>query len=165
MEITSIQSFLNYYSRIRERTNRLVRIVPAEHIDFAYMEGKFTIGDQIRHIASIERYLFAEIIAGRKNSYPGCGKELADGYDNIVKYFNRLHSESIAIISSLSSDDLDRKYTTPDNSKIAGGKWLRALIEHEIHHRAQLYLYLNMLNVTTPPMFGLSAEEVQKSVL
>jgi hypothetical protein len=74
MEITSIKSFLDYYERIRERTNRLIKLIPPEHFEFAYMPGKFTIADQLRHVAAIERYMFAENVAGRKSSYPGCGK-------------------------------------------------------------------------------------------
>ncbi len=162
MEITSIKSFLDYYERIRERTNRLINVIPAEHFDFAYMQDKFTIADQIRHIAAIERYMFAETITGRKSAYQGCGKKLADGYENVLKYFNDLHRESLEIFSSLSNEDLKRKCTTPGNAEIAVWKWLRAMVEHEIHHRAQLYIYVNLLKIKTPPMFGLTAEEVQK---
>jgi uncharacterized damage-inducible protein DinB len=162
MEITSIKPFLDYYSRIRERTNRLIKVIQPEHLDFAYMPGKFTIADELRHIAAIERFMFAETIAGRKSAYRGCGKELADGYENILKYFNDRHLESMEIFGSLSSEDLKRKCITPDNTEIAIWKWLRALVEHEIHHRGQLYIYLNLLKIKTPPMFGLTAEEVQK---
>jgi hypothetical protein len=41
------------------------------------MPGKFTVGDQIRHIAAIERYMFVETYAGHLSAYRGCGKELA----------------------------------------------------------------------------------------
>ncbi len=40
-------------------------------------------------------------------------------------------------------------------------KWLRAMIEHEVHHRGQLYMGLSMLNVETPPLFGLTSEELR----
>jgi uncharacterized damage-inducible protein DinB len=129
-------------------------------MDFAYMPGKFTIADLIRHIATIERYMYAETIAGRKSAYPGCGKELADGYENVLKYFNDLHGEAIEIFKGLSDEDLKRKCMTPANMEITIWKWLRAMVEHEIHHRGQLYIYLNMLNVNTPPLFGLTSEEV-----
>ncbi|NML38736.1 DinB family protein [Chitinophaga sp. G-6-1-13] len=160
MEITSISTFLPYYDKIRERTKRLLAVVPPDSLDWAYMPGKFTIGDEIRHIATIERYMFAETIAGRPSSYRGCGKELADGYDAVMAYFDQLHEESMAIFRALSDEDLLQKCTTPGNATMPVWKWLRAMVEHEIHHRAQLYIYLNMIGVKTPPMFGLSAEEV-----
>jgi uncharacterized damage-inducible protein DinB len=84
MEITAIRSFIEYYERVRERTNKLVKIIPQEHFEFTYMEGKFTIADLIRHIAAIERYMFAETVAGRKSAYQGCGKEQADGFENTI---------------------------------------------------------------------------------
>ena len=45
-------------------------------------------------------------------------------------------------------------------TSITTWKWLRAMCEHEAHHRGQLYLMLNMLEVPTPPLFGLTSEEV-----
>ena len=160
MQITSMKLFLPYYSKIRERTNNIIKVIPPERLDFAYMPGKFTIADQIRHIAAIERYMFAENIAGRKSAYHGCGKELADGYENIIRFFNRLHAESLEIFSNLTDDELNQKCMTPGNTQMAVWKWLRAMVEHEIHHRGELYIYLNLLNIKTPPMFGLTSEEV-----
>jgi uncharacterized damage-inducible protein DinB len=161
MEITSVDSFLQYYEKIRERTNRLIQVIPPAQIEFAYLPGKFTIADQLRHIAAMERYMFAENVAGRKSIYPGCGKELADGYENVIRYFHEMHHQSVEIISGLGDEDLYRKCTTPGNATITAWKWLRAMIEHEIHHRGQLYIYLNLSGIKTPPMFGLTAEEVQ----
>jgi len=162
MEITSVKAFVDYYGKLRARTNKLVKIIPHDKLDFVYMPGKFTIGDQLRHIAGIERYMFAETIAGRKSAYNGFGKELADGYENVVAYFNELHRQSMQIFSGLTDEDLQRKCLTPDGTEITIWKWLRAMTEHEIHHRGQLYIYLNMLGITTPPMFGLTAEQVQQ---
>jgi hypothetical protein len=36
----------------------------------------------------------------------------------------------------------------------------RTMTEHEIHHRGQIYLYLSMLGIKTPPLYGLTSEEV-----
>jgi len=35
------------------------------------------------------------------------------------------------------------------------------MVEHEAHHRGQIYLMLNMLEVPTPPLYGLTSEEVR----
>jgi uncharacterized damage-inducible protein DinB len=161
MEITSISSFLTYYERLRERTVRLIDVVPPEAMEWAYKPGKYTIADMIRHVAAIERHMFAENVAGRKSCYNGCGKDLADGHANVLAYFHEMHRQSVAIIGSLSDHDLYRTCTTPGGAYIVAWKWLRAMAEHEVHHRGELYIYLNMLNVDTPPMFGLTAEEVQ----
>jgi uncharacterized damage-inducible protein DinB len=35
------------------------------------------------------------------------------------------------------------------------------MVEHEVHHRGQIYVMLGMLGVSTPPLFGLTSEEVR----
>jgi uncharacterized damage-inducible protein DinB len=160
MEITTIAPFLDYYGKIRQRTLRVVNCIPPEKIDWTYKDGKFTLADLIRHIAAIERYMYAETVQLKKSIYPGAGKELADGYDQVLAFFNRCHDESMHIFRSLSDEDLKRKCLTPKGSPITVWKWLRALVEHEIHHRGQIYQYLAILDVATPPIYGLTSEEV-----
>ena len=151
-----------YFDRIRERTMRLVTCVPPDRIEWTYKPGKFTFGDVMRHLASIERWMFAENAQQRPSRYPGHGRELADGYDEVVAYMRRMHDESMEIFNSLSEEDLDRKCLTPGGAELRVGKWLRAMIEHEAHHRGQLYLYCSMLDIPTPPIFGLTEEQVKE---
>ncbi|MCA9759775.1 MAG: DinB family protein [Candidatus Eisenbacteria bacterium] len=158
----TVSSFLDHYGRIRKRTTRLLGVVRPEHLDFAYKPGKFTVADQIRHIAAIERYLFAETLAGRKSCYQGCGPELAEGLENIIALVGRFHDESLEIIRGLSDEDLSTNCLTPAGAEVPRGKWLLLLAEHEIHHRAELYLYLNLMDVETPPIYGLTAEKVEE---
>ena len=161
MEIRTIQPFLQYFGNVRERTMRVVRCVPAEKIDWSYAPGKFTLGDLLRHIAVAERYLFAENIQGHTSRYTTQGKELADGLDNILAFMERLHAESMEIFSKLSDADLQSKCRNVGGMEIAKWKWLRSMVEHEIHHRGQIYLYLGILGVPTPPLYGLTSEEVR----
>ena len=161
MELQTVHSFLDYYEKIRQRTLRVVRCVPADKIEWSPHAGKFTIGDLIRHIAAIERLMYAENVKGKTSRYSGHGKELADGYDGVMKFLDSTHRESMEIFSTLSNEDLQKKCTNPDGTAITTWKWLRAMIEHEIHHRGQIYLYLALLDVPTPPLFGLTSEEVR----
>jgi uncharacterized damage-inducible protein DinB len=156
----AIDSFLEYFDKVRGRTLRVARCIPPEHIEWTYAAGKFTLGDLVRHLAAIERYMFVENACNRPSRYPGHGRELAEGYDAVIAYLQRMHTESIAELRKLSNDDLQKRCTNPDGTEITVWKWLRAMIEHEIHHRGQIYLYLSMLGVKTPPLYGLTEEEV-----
>lgn len=161
MEIKTIESFLDYFEKIRERTMRVVSCIPPDKIDWTYHAGKFTFADIIRHLATIERYMYAENVQGKPSLYPGHGPELADGYDGVLEFMSRMHNEAMEIFRRLTPEDLERKCTTPGGAEIATWKWLRAMIEHEVHHRGQLYLYLGLLEVPTPPIYGLTSEEVR----
>lgn len=160
MEITTVESFLHYLERIRGRTRRVIDCIPPEKLEWTYQAGKFTLGDMIRHLAAIERYMFAEATMNNPSCYPGHGRELADGWDDVLRYFDTLHAESVEIFSRLTPEDLSSKCRTPLGTSISVWKWLRAMIEHEIHHRGQIYLYLAMLGISGPPLYGLTEEEV-----
>ena len=141
---------------------RLVGCIPPAQVDWRCREGKFTLGDLARHIAAVERNVFAESVAGGRNRYAGCGRELADGYDEVVRFMERMHSESMAIFSRLSDEDLRRKCNAADGTPITTWKLLRSMTEHEIHHRGELYAYLGMLGVAVPPLYGLTSEQLQE---
>ena len=157
----TIDSFLEYFEKVRGRTLRVVKCIPPEHIEWTCAAGKFTLGDLVRHLAAIERYMFVENACNRPSRYPGHGRELADGYQSVLSYLQEMHTESTAVLRTLPDDALQKKCSTPDGAEITVWKWLRAMIEHEIHHRGQIYLYLSMLGVKTPPLYGLSEEEVR----
>ncbi len=74
MEIRSIAPFLDYWRTIRGRTRRVVACIPRDQIEWSPHPGKFTFGDLVRHLATIERYMYAETVAGRPSRYAGCGR-------------------------------------------------------------------------------------------
>jgi len=152
----------DYFDAIRGRTRRVAVLVPPDQLEWRPRDGAFSVGDLIRHLGAIERYMFAENAQRKPSRYPGHGRELADGYDGVIAYLDRMHAESMAIFTSLSNDDLEAKCVTPAGTPITVWKWLRAMIEHEVHHRAQIYMMLGMLGVATPPLFGLTSEEVRE---
>lgn len=160
MEIHSIAAFLDYWDKVRQRTRRVAERIPPDRLEWTSRPGKFTLGDTVRHLATIERFMYAETVAGRPSRYPGCGRELADGYDAVLTLLDRLGAESRAIFGTLAEADLQRKCHTPAGTPITTWKWLRAMVEHEAHHRGQIYLMLGMLDVPTPPLYGLTSEEV-----
>lgn len=160
MEILAVEPFLEYFGSIRRRTLRVADRVPPDRIEWRYQEGKFTFGDILRHLGSLERYMFAENACGRPSIYPGHSTELANGYDQVRAFLDRMREETVEILSTLGPDDLQRKCVTPAGAEITVWKWLRAMIEHEVHHRGQLYMYLAILGIAGPPLYGLTEEEV-----
>ncbi|HUI84043.1 MAG TPA: DinB family protein [Candidatus Binatia bacterium] len=162
MQIQSLDVFLDYLDKVQQRTMRVVRCIPAGKLDWSYREGKFTLGELVRHMGAIERYMFGETIQGKPSLYSGCGKELADGLEEVIRFKETTDRETVEIVRRLGEEGMTRKCTTPDGASITVWKWLRLMVEHEIHHRGQIYLYLGMLNVPTPPLYGLTSEQVSE---
>lgn len=157
---TTTAEFLEQLDSVHKRTRRLIPLIPEHDIEWRPREGAFSFGDLVRHLATIERYMYGETVQQRPSRYDGCGPELASGLAPVIEFYDRMHAESRAIFASLSDAQLAAKCTTPAGTPITTWKWLRAMIEHEAHHRGQLYLMLGMRGVPTPPIYGLTSEEV-----
>jgi uncharacterized damage-inducible protein DinB len=161
VESPSAATFLAHYDSVRRRTDRVVERIPPARLEWSWAPGRFTCGDLVRHLAAIERHMFAENCRRRPSRYPGHGRDLADGWQAVMDYYRRSRDEARAIFAALSDADLLARCATPAGAELPVWKWLRAMLEHEAHHRGQLYLYLGILGVPTPPLYGLTSEQVR----
>lgn len=160
MNTSDLEHFLHYFEKVRARTMRVARCIPAEHFEHSPTGKGFSFGDILRHLAGLERFMFAENVAGRPSSYPGHESSLASGPEATFAYVERLHAESMEIFRELGEEGFAAPAITPGGAEMASWKWLRSMIEHEAHHRGQIYTYLSILGVPTPPLYGLTSEEV-----
>jgi uncharacterized damage-inducible protein DinB len=162
MEILNMETFLPYFESVRERTLRVLRAVPPEKMEWRHAADVFSCGDLARHIAATERYTFTENVLGRPSRYQGCGPELASGHENVVVFMERMHRETIEMLKDLRPEDLNRKGLSPQGVPVTAWKLLRAMIEHEVHHRGEMYVYLALLGVPRPPLYGATEADLRR---
>jgi len=162
MRIVDAGEFADYFDGVRARTRRAIDAIPPEAFDWTPPGGRWSFADLVRHLGALERWMFAENVAGRPSCYPGHGSDLADGRDAVLVYFDRMHAESMAIVRALTPEGLARRCRTPAGIELTTWKWLRAMVEHEVHHRGQIYLMLRLLGVSSPPLYGLTSEQVRE---
>jgi len=153
-------SFLAYWRNARSRTVRVLEALEPEDLEWVPLPGAFSFGDLFRHLAGLERFMYAETVQGRPSTYPGHGVELAEGLEGVRAYLDRCHAESLAIFGQLSAADLLAPCVTPAGASMATWKWLRAMTEHEAHHRGQLYLMASQRGRTVAPLLGLTEQEL-----
>lgn len=106
--------------------------------------------------------VFAECACGGRNRYAGCGRELAEGRHEIVRFMERMHDESMKMLRQLSDDQLQQKCESADGTPMTTWKLLRSMVEHEVHHRGELYALLGVLGVSVPPLYGLTSEQLRE---
>lgn len=158
---SQVDAFLDQLARVHERTRRIAVLIPTPEIEWTPQPGRFTLGGLMRHLAGVERWMYAETVHGRPSRYHGCGPELAARDGGTLQYYDRLHEESVASFRLLTDEQMQGKCTTPAGNPITVWKWLRAHLEHEAHHRGQLYLMLGLRGIKTPPLYGLTEEELR----
>src|SRR4029434_10582201 len=97
--------------------------VHEDRLEWTWRQGKFTTGDLVRHLAGIERDMYAENVRGRPTRYPGHGHELAEGKEAVLAYLDRKHAESLEIFRALTPEQLESKCQTPAGTPITTWKW------------------------------------------
>jgi uncharacterized damage-inducible protein DinB len=161
LEFETIEPFLSYLESVRGRTRALAECISSDDLEWSPGPGRFTPGDIVRHVAATERWMWAENVSGRPSRYPGHGTHLASGRHEVLDYLDRMHAESLEIFATLTPERLMERCKTVSGIEMRVWKWLRLMIEHEVHHRGQLYEILGVRGVETPPLYGLTEPQVQ----
>ena len=79
----------------------------------------------------------------------------------VLAYYDALHAEARADLCRVDAGGMERAAITPTGTPITTWKWFRAMLEHEAHHRGQLYFTLGLLGVAAPPIYGLTEPELR----
>lgn len=161
MEITSVKSFLEYYQKIWNRTLRVTKTIPQDKIHWRPNDSAFSFADILTHLTNLERFMFAETVINNVNRYPGHENGKTENFTTLLGNWKDTFQRTFEMISQLKNNQLEDRCTTPDGASIRIWKWLRAMIEHHIHHRGQIYTYLKLIKIESPSLYGLTSEQVK----
>ena len=157
--ISDIPSFIGYFDGVRRRTGNYLRTLPPDRIDWAPRAGEFTCGDLIRHLAAGEQ-MFVGTVVNARWAYPGHAGTPGDTLAGLLTALEQGHATAMAQLRGLPDSVLREPRPTLDGPPLKAWRLLMAMVEHEIHHRSQLAMYLTLLGVTPPHIYGLGVEDV-----
>jgi uncharacterized damage-inducible protein DinB len=147
-----------------QTTRRVLERVPADKLTWKPHEKSMSLGVLALHVASTPGAMAASAIP---DSYPV--ENFKPDPDPVnVQDILKAHEASMATAKAMLAGIDDAK-ANATWTLTAGGKpmismpridWIRVYtMNHVIHHRGQLSVYLRELNVPVPAMYGPSADE------
>jgi uncharacterized damage-inducible protein DinB len=160
------QTLLPEFDQEMDKTRKLLERVPDGKFDYRPHEKSMTLGRLAGHVAEVPSYATAtirmdklELTGSEKPFHPMSKKELLESFDKYV-------AEARQAISSVSDEDLGKvwslRFGGKDVFSMPRVAVLRSMVmNHLIHHRAQLQVYLRLNNVEIPGMYGPSADEMK----
>jgi len=159
--IGSTTDFVKYFEGIRRRTLNYIRIVPADRLAWSPKEGEFTCADIIRHIIAAEK-MFVRVVTEGIWNYEGHESEGEQSLDELIAQLESTHTEAMEKLGQFRDQDLHIPRNGPNQKghPLKAWRWLMAMAEHEIHHRSQLAVYLSLMEVQPPHIFGLGVEDL-----
>ncbi len=157
----NFREFLATLEGVRKRTLNYALEFPDDRAGWAPVEGKFTTGDLIRHLGSAEA-MFSRVIAGGPWSYDGHDQDKGATLKEALSFLDRQHQAAISTFRDLPDAVLSEKRLTLQGFEVKAGRLLFSMLEHEIHHRGQLAVYLQLAGRQPPQIYGLKVEEVPR---
>lgn len=159
--IEHVDQFIGYFDSIRRRTLTYARTIPPDQIDWRPKAGELTCGDIIRHLAAAELMFVGAAVEG---TWRYAGHERDDEHMNLADTLNSLeasHTTAMKTLTTLNDADLIQpRPSLTGGQPIKAWRLLMAMVEHEIHHRSQLAVYLSLLGIEPPQIYGLGVEDV-----
>lgn len=134
----------------------LLELVEDEYKDFKPWDGAYTLGGLALHIAT-SMDMFAKLV--KTASFAPPNKETYQSMDDVrklVKEYSRITQNDI---SSLTRSNITEEIEFNRDSA-PGSFWLSNAIDHEIHHKGQLFTYVRMTGVEKVPFFMKHPTEV-----
>ncbi|MDT3695660.1 MAG: DinB family protein [Ignavibacterium sp.] len=146
-------------------TKKMLGRVPAEKFEWRPHEKSMTLKQLAVHTANLSRRP-AQIITTKYLDMADSSikKPEVNSTQDLLKEFEEGTSQSIDALTSVSDDDLNvnwimrrGEHIIIDTSKAAAIRNMG--LSHLYHHRAQLSVYLRLLDVPVPGMYGQSADD------
>jgi uncharacterized damage-inducible protein DinB len=162
------ESFLLEFDHEMANTRKMLERIPEDIFGWKPHPKSFSMIELASHLVNIPSWTPLTFASDSMDVMPG-GKPLpqrppADSRAELVARFDKNTAEARAALSKASDEQLLGPWTLISNGKVMytlpRTAMLRGFIfSHNIHHRAQLGMYLRLNEVSLPAMYGPSADE------
>jgi uncharacterized damage-inducible protein DinB len=160
------QAMIAEFKRESENTKKILSIIPSEKFNWKPHDKSMVLIELSQHIAGLTRW--ADLIIRtseldvRKREKP-C---LPENTVELLNYFDKNASQSLDSLEKVTDEELQQVWTIRRGEHIIlslpKAVAIRTIcFNHIYHHRGQLSVYLRLLDVKIPGMYGPSADEVQ----
>lgn len=149
-------------------TRRILNVLPEEHMTWKPHVKSMTLGGLATHLINLLNWQMAIL------QYPALDlstlpsqREALTSRENILEEFDANLAKLEQLLANCDEKMLGEEWTLQNGDHILlrqpRAMALRSFgLSHMIHHRAQLGVYLRLLDVPVPGMYGLSADEVNQ---
>jgi uncharacterized damage-inducible protein DinB len=160
-----IQIFLNELEQEAQTTRKMLARVPNDKYDWKPHEKSMTIQRLATHIAELPSWITMTLTTSELDFANNLYKPvIVTNTSGLLDYFEKSLADGRAHLSAAADTDLLPNWTLRNGEEIYSvstrAEVLRMTFSQIIHHRAQLGVYLRLLNVPIPGSYGPSADEM-----
>jgi uncharacterized damage-inducible protein DinB len=148
------QELLPEFDQEMANTRRMLECVPEEKFDWAPHSKSSTLGKLANHLAVMPA--FAAMIVHGQGRRPAEAKSKSE----LLALLDANIEAGRTALAAVSDDHMLTKVPVTADRSMPRTDILRTrVLSHMIHHRGQLSVYLRLLDVPVPGMYGPTADE------
>ncbi len=163
--ITFIESFKRELAGEKIATRKMLALVPNDKADWAPHAKSMKMNTLANHLASMSLMIAIAVKFDKwdfaNSPYPSV---TCNNTQEIVDYYDYCVAEAEAALETATDDNLQNRWTMcmGDQVWLDLEKWeaVRHAFGQNSHHRAQLGVYLRLLDIPIPGCYGPSADEM-----
>jgi uncharacterized damage-inducible protein DinB len=165
MEAMTIpELFLQEFELEMPGTRSLLERVPEASFSWKPHEKSMTLGRLASHIADLPARCVTIITTEELVRPVGFSPWVASSTAELLDHFDQAVADARTAIVGLREDQLSATWTIKFGERTVGSfprvmALRRVFMNHHIHHRAQLGVFLRLLEVPIPGIYGASADE------
>ncbi|HEV2423145.1 MAG TPA: DinB family protein [Candidatus Acidoferrales bacterium] len=145
-----------------ETTKRVIQAIPVHQGDYRPDAVSKTASELAWHIVVAEKRFFNTPKAGAFDVNPIPKPESAKDSAGIVAWFDETFGESIEKLQQASADELTKIVDFRGIFQLPAVAFLQIGLNHTIHHRGQLSMYLRPMGAKVPSIYGESYDATQE---
>lgn len=166
--MTLAQSLLPEFDHEMANTRECLSRIPADRLEWKAHEKSWDLGSLATHLANLPKWAAVTISEATFDIEPVAGEpvreEAVDSVDHAVEMFDANVAAAREALAGASDEDLMAPFallkTGEEIFSLPRIAVLRGFImNHMIHHRGQLGVYLRLNDVPVPALYGPSADE------
>ena len=145
-------------------TRRLLERVPDDRLTWTPHAKSFTLGQLAQHVATIPMWGTMTLTSNELDLAGGFTNPPAESRAALVKLFDENSAKARSELTGKTDAELMAPWTLKRGadtifSMPKASVWRSFVMNHLVHHRAQLSVYLRMQDVPLPAMYGPTADE------
>jgi uncharacterized damage-inducible protein DinB len=145
-------------------TKKILEKVPMDKKDWKPHEKSMTLGRLASHVAEITHWVSDILNRSEFDFMKDYKSNNADTNDDLMKIYQEKLDKALEDLSKVNEEDLKKHWVAKSGGQVyydlPKGVALRGwAYNHLYHHRGQLSVYLRLLDIPVPGMYGPSADE------
>jgi uncharacterized damage-inducible protein DinB len=163
--MTTCQTIAIDYGDEMKSTRKLLERVPLDdaHRGYKPHDKSMSLEKLATHVAELPSWTKMALDSELFELQPGFKPRIAASTAELLEIFDKSVEEGRAAIACATEEDMKKDWTFKFGDQFsftqARTKVIRSFINHLVHHRAQLGVYLRLNEIPIPGMYGPSADE------